>query len=75
MDENKGQVTTEPMKEPKLMISVEKVSSKVIEDPLQKGFTFIIKGHVYQVYEVRPRGRKFVKFMGMVREVKHGTHS
>jgi hypothetical protein len=72
MDENKGQVQTEPSQEPVLTITVDHVSSKAVEDPLQVGFTFIIKGHVYRVYEVRPRGRKFVKFMGMAKAVSHG---
>jgi hypothetical protein len=54
MDENKV-----------LKITVDRISSKAVEDPLQVGFTFVIDGFVYQVYEVRKRGsRKFVKLLG-----------
>lgn len=68
MDENKGEVIkTESDETPVLKISVNKVSSKAVNDPLQPGFTFIINGYVYQVYEVRSRGRKFIKFMGVQR--------
>lgn len=68
MDENKGQVeNTESHETPALKIAVNKVSSKAINDPLQVGFTFIINGFVYHVYETRSRGRKFIKFVGVQR--------
>lgn len=55
-----------------LKVSLQKISSKAVNDPIQKGFTFIINGHVYQCYDVRDRGRKFIKFLGLVKEASHG---
>ena len=62
MGESKGEV-------PVLKITVDRVSSKVVKDPLQKDFTFVINGFVYKVYDVRDRGnRKFVKLIGKARK-------
>jgi hypothetical protein len=53
-----------------LQITVDKVSSREVNHPMhQVGFTFIISGWVYQVYEVRDRGnRVFVKCKGKARK-------